>query len=251
MCYFWRVVQSLSLYVTCHSKFAVYQWCSWPYPWWPPVRLHNPQAGTVRWGKPPPALSNGQCRCRCRACRPRWCRIGRRRVTRGWISKAGSGRSSWGLGLVFFHAWGEPRACFFFGEGPSRQGGWFLTWSHRLWADLECDVGVCAEFVRVGRPRRATSRCAVPPARTAWFGVVVGHVPTSLVSCCHTHHSCCASSDNIWAVSLTYVRQRCKQTFPRSTRSTQLRNVSHSLSLAVVKMRRFIGHSQLSEGHRV
>jgi len=229
MYYSWRIVQSLSRYVTCLSKFSTYQWCSWSYPWWPAVRLRNPHADTVRWGKPPPAPSVGKCGRCCRACRPRWRRIGRRRVTRSWLSQAGSGCSIWVLDLVLFRAWREPRAWFFFIEGPSRYEGRFLAWSHRVWVDRECDGGGFVGFVQVGRPRRATSRYAVPLARTAWFGVVVGNVPPSLVSCCHTHHSCYASSDNIWAGLLTYVRQRCKQTFPRSTQPTQFRNVSHSL----------------------
>jgi len=136
MCYSWRVVQSLSRYVTCHSNFAVDQWCSWSYPWWPAVRLHNPQAGTVRWGKHPAAHSVGKCRRRCRACRPRWRRIGRRRVMRGWLSQAGSGCCSWGLGLVFFRAWGERRACFFFWRRPVA-----------VWRPVSCVATPC-----VGRP---------------------------------------------------------------------------------------------------
>jgi len=143
--------------------------------------------------------------------------------------KLGAAALAEDLASFSFRAWGEPRACFFFGEGPSRYGGRFLAWSHIVWVDRECDGGGSAGFVQLGRPRQAPSRCSVPPARTACFGVVVGQVPPSQVSCCHTHHSCYASSDNIWAVLLTYVRQRCKQTFPRSTRPIQLRNVSHSL----------------------
>jgi len=52
----------------------------------------------------------------------------------------------------FGHEENAERA-FFFGEGPSRYGGRFLAWPHRVWVDREGDGGDFVDFVQVGRPR--------------------------------------------------------------------------------------------------